>query len=218
MVTYSIKMSFLSGPRLDLLAEYRTLKQFRGRHVIPFGPQELKIAKKEIAVSKREFKMIVLTIRKPPMEIENTKIGFHPILLYFGCDIRNRAACNVDGVPFGLIELKRFIQETFHITLEKRKPLLEGIIDQIPKDPFWAVMRYRKQVVIENGELKEKAYVRRRSEFGLPVIYYRPEILRTAPTLEKLKFSKMEYKNLIIGLNHEEQELFNQKMENRGTS
>jgi hypothetical protein len=211
-------MNFLSGPRIELLWEYTGMKTFKGKNIIPIGPQELKISSKLITVSKAGYKMIVLTIRKTPLDLGEKKIYFHGINQYYSVDVQNRKACNKDGMPFGLISIKEFIKQSFGIVLEKRKPLLEGIIDQIPKTPFWAVIKHHKQVIVDGEDLAEKKFVKRKNEMGLPVIYYKPEIVRTAPTFERLDFSKSEYKGLIVNLAPEVQELFNKKMERRGTS
>jgi len=96
-------MSFLTGTRLELIAEYTNPVRQKGKILLPIGLNTLRISKVELTESKNQSPMIVLSIK-------HYEEDYLTLKLYFLCDYSLKRACDERGVPYGIVKLKRFIR------------------------------------------------------------------------------------------------------------
>lgn len=217
-------MSFLTGPRIELIQPFIKIHRKKGRPIIPLGEQVLHLDKIERKQSKNGNEMIVLTIRKKPEEGESGKMSYHPLILYNMTDYSYKRACDSSGVPFGIVQLKKFFLEAYGYKLEGKGKtmdvLLDGLVEQsqeFKKSDFIAVVRYKTSLakdVYGNAVTRERGSLIR---IGQPIINYEPDIWMVSKIDSPINLAVALHEKLIlplpVGEQNEFAKLFNEKIE-----
>lgn len=218
-------MSFLTGPRTELVAEYIFHRQRKGRFFIPIGEQVLHLSDVVRAQSKALNEMIVLTIRKAPeMITEERKASFLALKIYNLVDYSYSKGCNQNGIPYGIVKLKQFLKDAYGYELEKQgrtqEELLDGIIEQMlpfKRKEFNAVIRHKKKLakdVFGDVVTKQRGNM---ITIGQPILNYDVDLWQMSKIDEPINLPVSLHKNLIVPLSTQDQveytKLFNEKIE-----
>lgn len=218
-------MSFLTGPRTEIVEEYLKMRRKKGRFLIPIGEQVLHLSTIERKDSRAGNTMVVLTIRKAPEEsYTGSKESFLPIIIYNLTDYSYKNACNSDGIPYGIVKLKEFFLNAYGYKLERKgktpDELIDGIVEQgitFKKKEFNAVVRHKKILAKDiSGEVVTK---QRGSmiTIGKPILNYEPELWQLSPIDIPINLPVEAHRGLIVQLSTQQQieyaNLFNEKIE-----
>jgi len=190
-------MAFISGPRCELIYEYTRLKKFKGKFLIPIGPQELRISAIEERTSQKGNQMLVLTIRKDPEETEERKLNFHPMTLYYTAG-RLQELHTLVLSAFG----KKINTESIEAVIIDLRPL-KGV-------HFHCVVLHKKRLMMRDGKPAERRYLKSTEELGLPIIMYEPQLWKI--DIKPIILEPEQHKLLIQPFNREEQDIFNETL------
>ena len=202
-------MSFLTATNLERLNEYINPVKMKGKVLIPIGLNELYVSKIDLTESRNKSPMIVLSIKKVDSDCA-------PIKEYFLCDHKLLNCCDARGVPFGILKLKKFTVDAFNYELQRRENLIKGIVDQIKgfkKAPFYGIVRYKKQLIYDDGQVAERKFARSGSEVGTPVVVYGSEIIQVSSAY--IDYPVKYHSELILQLTEQEQRLFDAHLKKR---
>lgn len=193
-------MSFITGPRVELIEEYTLWKKYKGKFVIPIGSQEVYLKSAEQKISKSGNEMIVVTIGKKPEEEGDKKYSFHSMILYY----------TLNRLP----ELRRLTQNAFNLDLDISSiQRVESILQAKKGQIFNAVILHQKRLILQNGEPATRRYIKNMTQYGLPIIKYEPVIWKSSP--DPILLGPEEHRQLILDFNREEKEIFNLTLLNR---
>jgi len=190
-------MTFLTGPRLEIINEYIILKRYKNKLVIPIGKQILKLKNIKFEVSKNGNEMLVLSLWKAPEEIGESKRSFHMIKRYYTKTMLER--------------LKSFVLEAFNYTMVSdniQSILVE--LEALKGQEFKCIIRHQKRLIMEDGKPVEKRSLSLK-DAGLLTVIYEPKLWRIGTHDLKPE----EHKLLIINFNREEKEIFNTALKER---
>lgn len=218
-------MSFLTGPRTELIDEYLIQRRRKGRFIIPIGEQVLHLSDITKQKSSSMNDMIVLTIRKAPLVIgEDKKASFIALIEYCLVDYKYKYGCNKEGIPYGIPRLKKFFDNAYGYKLEKQgttqDELIEGIVQQglnFKKVEFNAVIRHKKRLA--KDALGEVVTKKRGSmvKIGQPIINYDTDLWMISKIDCPIDLPVIQHKSLIVPLSTQDQneyaKLLNEKIE-----
>lgn len=190
-------VDFLTGDRLELIEEYICLKKFKGKFVIPLGINELKIKSINDRTSKNGNEMVVLTITKDSEDYNDRTLSYHPMTLYY---TNNR-----------LTLLKEFIFTAFSLKLMETS--ISGLTNEISSLKgayFKAIICHQKRLVMKDGSVAERRYIRTNNDIGLPIISYEPQLWKYGPKDIPLTLKQEEQKLLLLSFNKKDQQLFDE--------
>ena len=204
-------MSFLGQENvIRLRGLFRDHKQ-GGKFLLPIGVSVVSLSGAMLSRTRWDTPMITLTFKKEKedRELYVTPKIFAPHKEWFIINYSSPQKCDERGIPLDMIKIKNLALHAFGYTMERRDPLIQGVVDQLQqfiKQDLKVMVKHEKELFIKDGEpmIHEKGH-----NSGKPIVLHRVRILDYGAVEDDLFPAPFNYFDLVQELSSEHQLIYN---------